>query len=121
MIVERALFFANSCGNATARETITRADWLETFKQQHNFIDGPNVSDTKKSGSTVQAPFSTELMLGSMVSVPTVLPSILCPSPEVPSHKFCLPLTPTRTQGFTEQVVHDRLPQAQRSLASLLA
>ena len=45
-----------------------------------------NEPDTNKSGSTVQTISSTGLMLGFMVHVPTVLPFILRPSPEAPSH-----------------------------------
>lgn len=59
------------------------------FKQKHNLIaagTSVNVSHINRSGSTVQTPSSTELMLGSMVRVPTVLPFLLHPSPEVPSH-----------------------------------
>lgn len=88
-IWEKALFLARSCGDATATETITHADWLERFKQQYNFIAASpsmNVPDTNKSGSTVQTVPSTGPMLGFMVRVPTVLPSILRTPPEVPSH-----------------------------------
>ena len=57
----------------------THADWLESFKQQYNFIAASpsmNVPATNKSGSTVQTVSSTGLMLGFMVRVPTVLPFI---------------------------------------------
>lgn len=88
-IWERALSLVRGCGDATARETITNANWLERFKQQYNFITASpsmNVPDTNKSGSTVQRVPSTGTMLGFMVGVPTVLPYILRTPPEVSSY-----------------------------------
>lgn len=76
IIRDKALFFANSCGNARARETVTHADWLDTFKQQHNLIaTGPSIGglDSNEGNFVDQSLTCTGLMLSSTVRVPTLL------------------------------------------------
>lgn len=106
MIREKALFFASSCGNARARDIVTHAGWLETFKQQHNLIaTGPSIKvfDSNESGFIVQTLTSTDLMLGpdGMRSNSSSVHS----APQAPSQWFSLPFTLTRPRRIAPGLV----------------